>query len=216
MNDDEAINLRENVPNDTSPRPSAYELLVRQSKKMGRVATRKLSGVKEVLTHEIPLPPAEDLLGNFSRPSHAERQHELKRVDELKKMVRRSHEVLGHATTVFPITLFPDTITVDRTKVTITKREFFWTSNTISFQVEDILNVSYAIGPLLGSLTVASRVMSTVDHFTINNLWRGDAIFLKHLIQGHIIAKQNKLETDSLTREEMVRTLCDIGRDAVG
>lgn len=213
MNEDETINVTGGVPNDASSRPSPYELLVRQSKKMGRVATRKLSGVRHVLSREIPLPRAEQLLGNISAQSPKAHQEELEKADELKKMVRRSHEMLGSARTVFPITIFPDSITVDRTKVTITKRDFFWTSNTISFQIEDILNVSCSIGPLFGSLTIASRVMSTIDHFTINYLWRGDTIFLKHLLQGHMIAKQNKLETDGMTREEMVKALCDIGTD---
>ena len=213
MNEDETINVTGGVPNDASSRPSPYELLVRQSKKMGRVATRKLSGVRHVLAHEIQLPAPEQLLGNISSSPRKGHQEELEKANELKKFVRRSQEVLGYARTVFPITLFPDSITVDRTKVTITKRDFFWTSNTVSFQIEDILNVSCSIGPLFGSLTIASRVMSTIDHFTINYLWRGDAIFFKHLLQGHMIAKQNKLETDTMTRQEMVKTLCDIGMD---
>lgn len=214
MNEDETINVTGGVPNDFSSRPSPYELLVRQSKKMGRVASRGLSGVRQVLHREIPLPGANRLRGNVPGAPSSERQHELEKANELKKIVRRSQQVLGFARTVFPITLFPDSITVDRTKVTITKRDFFWTSNTISFQIEDILNVSCSIGPLFGSLTIASRVMSTIDHFTINYLWRGDTVFLKHLLQGYVIAKQNKLETDGMSREEMVKALCDIGMDA--
>jgi len=129
-------------------------------------------------------------------------------------MVKRSHQVLANVRTVFPLTLFPDSIVVDRTKISITYRSFFWSSRVISFQVEDVLNVSSSVGPLFGSLTIASRVMSTVDHFPVNFLWRSDAIFLKQLIQGHIIAKNNKLETDQLSQSEMVAMLCELGGDA--
>src|SRR5690554_1710407 len=128
MNEDETINVTGGVPNDFSSRPSPYELLVRQSKKMGRVASRGLSGVRQVLHREIPLPGANRLRGNVPGAPSSERQHELEKANELKKIVRRSQQVLGFARTVFPITLFPDSITVDRTKVTITKRDFFWTS----------------------------------------------------------------------------------------
>ena len=214
MNEDEAIKVTGDVPDNTSPRPSPYDLLVRQSKKLGKVATKTLQGARNVLTREINLPSAEQFIGNFPRAPQAKKEHELEKADELRKVVRRSNEVLGRANTVFPVTLFPDTIIVDRTKISIIKRDFFWTSNTISFQVDDVLNVSCAVGPLFGSLTIASRVMSTVDHFTINYLWRNDAMFFKHLIQGHVIARQNKLETDGLNREEMIATLCDIGREA--
>ncbi len=139
---------------------------------------------------------------------------ELEEAEKLKRIVKRSHQVLASARTVFPVTLFPDSIIVDRTKISIIKRDFFWTSNVISFQIEDVLNVGCAVGPLFGSLTIASRVMSTVDHFQINYLWRNEAIFLKQLIQGHIIAKNNKLETDKLTKKEMIETLCELGIDS--
>lgn len=215
MNDDEQLIETKDPSNPlANSRPSAYDLLVRQSKKLGSVATRAIHGAREILTKEIPMPSAEQFLGNFPHRSELKKQQELENADKLKKVVKRSHEILGSANTVFPVTLFPDTIIVDRTKLSIIQRDFFWTSNTISFQIEDILNVSCGIGPMFGSLTIASRVMSTVDHFRVNYLWRKDAIFLKHLIQGHVIAKQSKLETDHLTREEMVETLCELGMDA--
>lgn len=197
-----------------SSRPPAYELLVRQSKKLGAVATRALQDVRHILHREINLPSAERFIGNYPRRNQSKKQKELKQAADLKKVVKKSHEMLADVRTVFPLTLFPDSISVDRTKVSIIKRNFFWTSDTISFQVEDILNVSCSVGPLFGSLTIASRVMSTIDHFQINYLWRKDATFLKHLIQGHIIAKNNKLETDGLSQKEMIDTLCELGMDA--
>jgi hypothetical protein len=48
----------------------------------------------------------------------------LDKADDLKKIVSQSHEILMSANTVFPMSLFPDTVTVDRTKVTITRRRY--------------------------------------------------------------------------------------------
>jgi hypothetical protein len=216
MNDDELINIEDPSVNFSVPRSSPYEMLVRQSKKLGQVATRAFHDVKIILQKEVTMPSAEQFLGNFPHLSHADtkKEKELAEADKLKKMVKRSHQVLANVRTVFPLTLFPDSIVVDRSKISIIKRNFFWSSNVISFQVEDVLNVSSGVGPFFGSLTIASRVMSTVDHFTINYLWRNDAIFMKRLIQGHIIAKNNKLETDKLTRKEMIEMLCELGGDA--
>jgi hypothetical protein len=190
-------------------------MLIRQSKKLGRGATTASQAVRSILNQEIQLPSAERFRNNLSQRIHAvdKKQKELDNAARLKRVVKQSHQVLASARTVFPLTLFPDSIIVDRTKVSIIKRDFFWTSNVISFQVEDLLNVSCAVGPIFGSLTIASRVMSTVDHFNVNYLWRGDAIFLKNLIQGHIIAKNNKLEIDHLTTEETIDTLCELGTD---
>ena len=217
MNEDEVIETKNpsNIPHVRSP----YEMLVRQSKKMGNVATRAFRDVKDILHKEVQLPTWQHTA--FTRAPafirdevDAQKEKELRDVENLKHIVKKSHEVLASARTVFPVTLFPDSIIVDRTKVSIIKRDFFWTSNTISFQIEDVLNVSCGTGPLFGSLTIASRVMSTIDHFQINFLWRNDAIFFKHLIQGHIIAKNNKLETDKLSRKEMIETLCELGMDS--
>jgi hypothetical protein len=133
---------------------------------------------------------------------------------ELQKIVAQSHEVLMVANTVFPITLFPDTVTVDRTKVTITRRDFFWSSDVMSIRIEDVLNVSASVGPLFGSLTVASRVMSTIDHFQINHFWRNDAIRLKHIIQGYVIAQHNKIDTAHLSRKELIDTIVELGQDS--
>lgn len=132
----------------------------------------------------------------------------------LRKIIAQSHEVLASANTVFPVTLFPDTVFVDRTKVTIIRRDFFWSSDTMSIRIEDVLNVSATLGPLFGSLTIVSRVMSTVDHFQINHFWRSDAIHLKHIIQGYVIAQHNKIDVAHLPKDELKKTLVEIGHDS--
>lgn len=132
---------------------------------------------------------------------------------DLHKVIKQSHETLASANTVFPITLFPDTVFVDRTKVTIIRRDFFWSSDTMSIRIEDVLNVSATVGPLFGSLTIASRVMSTIDHFQIRHFWRNDAIYMKRVIQGYVIAQHNKIDTAHLSKQDLIETLLEIGND---
>ncbi|RYF29223.1 MAG: hypothetical protein EOO17_02210 [Chloroflexi bacterium] len=134
--------------------------------------------------------------------------------NNLKKAVQQAHEVLARANTVFPVTLFPDTVLVDRTKVTIIRRNFFWSEDVMSIRIEDVLNVSASVGPLFGSLTIASRVMSTTDHFQINHFWREDASHLKHIIQGYVIAQHNNIDTAHLSKTELIETLQELGHDS--
>ncbi len=126
-------------------------------------------------------------------------------------MVRKSHEILASARTVFLIKLFPDDIVIDRTKITITKRSFFWSSSVVSIRVEDILNVSTDVGPLFGSVSIASRVMNSIDHFQISYLWRGDAIYIKHIIQGYVFALQNNVDVGKLPKKELLDMLNELG-----
>ncbi len=206
----------------------SYSFLLRLSKKLGTVATKSFVEVRDFLNQDIPMPTqAERFVSGMvnmkrrveeteiaRRKALQKRNAELDSAANLKKIVKQSHEVLASANTVFPITLFPDTVYLDRTKVTIIRRNFFWSSDVMSIRIEDILNVSASVGPLFGSLTVASRVMSTVDHFRIDYFWRNEAIHLKHIIQGYVIAQHNNLDTAHLRKDELVKTLEELGNDS--
>ena len=211
MKDEESIetnNLIDSVP---PTRPSTYDLLIRQSKKLGGVAMKAFTGLRHFLNQDVPVPQSAETLINSL--SFTRRDKTLQQATELRKVVKKSSQVLASARTVFPLTLFPDSVIVDRSKITIIKRDFFFTSRVISIQIEDILNVESGVGPFFGSLTVASRVMSSVDHFRIDYFWRSDAIFLKQLIQGYVIAKHNNIDIDQLSPEEVIETLTGLGED---
>jgi hypothetical protein len=202
------------VDNTPSLQPLLYGPIVRQSHKLGRVATKAFRDIGRLLHPPLLLPQTTGLLEKLREVVVSDRDRLGQSVVELQNKVRQSHQVLAIVRTVFPLTLFPDSIVVDRTKVTIIHRTFFWSAETISFQIEDILNVSASVGPFFGSLTIASRVMSTIDHFHVNHLWRRDAIVLKHIIQGYIIAKHNNMDTDHLSQGELVALLSELGIDS--
>lgn len=237
MNDSEQTG-QENGSSGGIPMSSkSYNFLLSLSKKLGNVATKSFVEVREFLNQDVPLPTGERFLSNVSllrrrhTGSNNSDQHngtgqkdkkaaankgetEVDPTEKLKKIVKQSQEVLASANTVFPVTLFPDTVFVDRTKVTIIRRNFFWSEDVMSIRIQDVLNVSASVGPLFGSLTIVSRVMSTVDHFQINYFWRSDAAHLKHIIQGYVIAQHNKLDTAHLEKGELINTLEELGHDS--
>lgn len=136
-----------------------------------------------------------------------------KDAQDLEEVLVRSNQVLASAKSVFPWTLFPDTIILDRTKLTIIKRDFFMTEDVMSIRIEDILNVSVAVGPIFGSITIATRVMSSTDHFTLGHFLREDVMHLKHMIQGYVIARHNNIACDHLSYDELVHTLRELGHE---
>lgn len=226
---DNGVDQRVDMPVDISnSTPGGYNFLVRVSRRLGGVAT-KSSFIHDVrhfmsqpITYDAPVKwwdAGMTKLKGEQQPKGTQSAKTMKntndqRHNELKKIVSQSHEVLVSANTVFPLTLFPDTVTVDRTKVTITRRDFFWSSDVMSIRIEDVLNVSASVGPLFGSLTIASRVMSTIDHFQINHFWRNDAIRLKHIIQGYVIAQHNNIDTAHLSKNDLIDTLLELGIDS--
>lgn len=216
----------------TRSSPRNYNFLLQMSRRLGNVATQSsfIQDVRSFMNHEITYsapgrwwdtsvamirgdkPPTE--AQKSQEEYEAKQQQAAAKSRDLKKLVEQSHEVLMAVNTVFPITLFPDTVAVDRTKVTITRRDFFWTSDVMSIRIEDVLNVSATVGPLFGSLTIASRVMSTIDHFQVKHLWRTDAIRMKQIVQGYVIAQHNNIDTAHLAKKELVETLIELGHDS--
>ena len=215
MKDDEMVS--ENTPLvrpvDFFSKP--YRFLLRPSRKLGKSATNAFMNIGGLIQSSQVFAPVEQLLSKAQIiTDEQKRQEKNDKMQKLTKIVERSTEVLASATAVFPLDFFPDTVSLDRTKVTITKRSFFWTAEVISIRIEDILNVTTCVGPFFGSLTIASRVMSSVDHFKIDYFWRKDAIRLKHIIQGYVIAHHNNIEISNLSQGEMIETLSALGHDA--
>lgn len=196
------------------PRSLQYYLLSSKYHVMlGRFATKSYFQVKSFLGKEIALTPPGFVEG-LTRIAGGHKDPQQSKVsNDIKALTKRSNEVLASATTIFPLTLFPDTVVLDRTKVTITKRDFFMSSKVISIRIEDVLNVSADVGPFFGSITLASRVLSSEDHFSINYFYRKDAIHLKHMIQGYVIAQHNKIDVAHLSQEELKETLAELGHD---
>ncbi|MEJ0073527.1 MAG: hypothetical protein WDN27_05650 [Candidatus Saccharibacteria bacterium] len=123
-------------------------------------------------------PPASDV---STRTMTAEESKQ-----ELREAIKGSNQILASATTT--LALFPDTMIIDRAKVTITKRSFFRVADVMSIRVEDVLNAVCSVGPFLGTVTVVSRVLSSDQTTTIGRFWRADAKRLKRVLQGYIIA----------------------------
>lgn len=214
------------------PRPLSYYLhATKARKKIGSIATKGFFQIKDLLKKEIALPSAHEMTssvtGLVSRPfskqekeskSTTEKQKSDKKKEKVEKefenAVKQSNEVLAEATTVFPFTLFPDTLTVDRTKLTITQRTFFMTSKVLTIHIEDVLNLTVNIGPLFGSLTIALKGLTSEDHVSMNYFWRKDAIHLKHVIQGHTIARRDKLDYKSMDKNKLIETLIHLGKDS--
>ena len=119
------------------------------------------------------------------------------------------------ARTIFPFNFFPDTISIDRQKLTIVHRSFFQVSSTISVQIDDVQIAKVDVGPLFGSVHLASKYF--VDNIqSINFLKRADAIRIQRLLQGYMIAHHRKIDCGSIDNEQLVILLNELGQSAAG
>ena len=148
-------------------------------------------------------PPASD---SSSRSMTAEETKQ-----ELEQAIEGSNQVLASATTV--LALFPDTMIVDRAKVTIIKRNFFRMADIMSMRIEDVLNATCTVGPFLGTVSITSRVLNEDQTSTIGRFWRADAKRLKRVIQGYVIALQRSIDCSALETNELAEMLEKLGAD---
>jgi hypothetical protein len=132
---------------------------------------------------------------------------------ELKETLGESRDVLVEATTVFPLTLFPDTITVDKTKITVTHRNFFKAGEVLSIAIEDVLNITATVGPFFGRISLATRFFDPNKPYQVDHFWRDDALRVKRIVQGYLIAKQKEIDTSALSTQELARTLDELGQN---
>lgn len=141
-------------------------------------------------------------------------EKKIKTEEKLSDAIGYADEVLARAKTVFPFTMFPDTISIDRTKVTITKRSFLAAGEVVSISIEDVLNVTAGVGPLLGTIQISTRYFDPKMPYVIEHLWRGDALKIKRILQGYIIARQKEIDCSALSTRELARDLDMLGKVA--
>ena len=177
---------------------------------LGKIAIDRAQDFREFLHRDMNVPR----ITSSPEKHNAKKAERLENINQLKLMVNQSKQVVARVSSVFPVALFPDDVILDRTKVTIIQRQFFWTARTISVRIEDVLNVSCSVGPFFGSVIISMRIMNSVDHFEVDRLCRRDAADMKRLIQGYMIAKHSHVELDHLTVPELVETLHELGDDS--
>lgn len=136
-----------------------------------------------------------------------------KAAQELVDTIGDARDILVQATTVFPLTLFPDTITVDRAKITITHRNFLKSGEVLSIAIEDVLNITAMVGPFFGKITLATRFFDPNKPYEVDHFWRDDALKIKRVVQGYLIARQKEIDTSSLSSKELTKTLDELGKD---
>ena len=132
----------------------------------------------------------------------------------LSDVAAKSHEILFKATTVFPFVLVPDTVTLDREKLTIATRYFFRVAKITSTPIRDILSAEVDVGPFFGSVHVSSKFFVS-GPYSINFMHKKDAMRLQRLLQGYVIVQEQDIETAHIETDKLIAMLEKLGRGDV-
>jgi hypothetical protein len=104
---------------------------------------------------------------------------------------------------VFPFDFFPNELIVDMVKVTMVKKDFFFSGSSEAVYIKDIANVIVETGPFLSTLKIIDISYNTEKH-NIQYLKRKDAFRARILIEGLVTAAKRGIDLCKLNRKEVV------------
>jgi hypothetical protein len=158
-------------------------------------------------------PNAEDGGGGPEKEQQKTSPKQPKPEQTLHEITANADDVLFEASTVFPFTLVPDTITLDREKLTIANRYFWKTANITSTPVSEIMSCEANLGPIFGSLHLTFRFF-TDNVREIKFFWREDAMNFQRMMHGYIIANRKEIDVSHIPTPELIQLLDRLGTGA--
>lgn len=132
---------------------------------------------------------------------------------KMENIIDRDDIELFRATSVFPFQLFPDTITIDTTKVTIIQKTMFATEAILSCTLKDLSDVEVQTAFTLATIYIRympqsnSPGMNEPKELKITAIKRQDAMKAKKILRGVLVAKAEKINIATLSPEELKKVL---------
>ena len=154
---------------------------------------------------KVASPVAADPLQKL-RNSQLAAEHKVLDVDLVAGLVKKSNRILVSVSTHrFPIDLFPDTINVEESRVTIITREFF-TSQVHSVDIKDISNIFINMSPFYAQLVIVSKTFAE-NEIRIEALRKKEAVIVRRIIEGLRTFDLKQIDTSTFTKDELVAKL---------
>lgn len=135
--------------------------------------------------------------------NHADKAEKNRRAVE--DMVSNSNRILLRISSIFPWDIFPTTIILEETRLTIIHRQLF-SSQVHSIDIKNISNIFIDTDILSAQLTIVSATFAQ-NQIIINRLWKNDAILMRRIIEGLRMFVGKDIDTTSYKVKELVDKL---------
>lgn len=125
--------------------------------------------------------------------------------------ITQKTRVLFRARAVFPFDFWPDEVVVEKSKITINRYVFLGFQEILTVAIDDIFSVEVDTSPILAAINISTRLPMT-PIITISHLLNSDALKLQAIIQGLLIAKNERINIADLTPGETLAQARRLGR----
>ena len=132
-------------------------------------------------------------------------------IENFQRTLDASHRILYDCRTVFPFDLFPDRIIIDENKVDLIYGIFFFTNQVFTIPIKNINGATSTTGIFFGSLDI--EIMGyNVNPESVRYLHNNDAIALRRVINGLVIAYKEGIVLSKLPLDKAKNQIEEIGR----
>jgi hypothetical protein len=130
--------------------------------------------------------------------------------DNLSELVAKDTQVLYQAQTFFPLDLFPKKIVIYLTHIDVIDLIYFGSKHVETILIKDIYSVQSQTNPFFGALKIVNRQI-TIPEVNIEKLRASEAVKLRNIIQGLVIATVYKTDVMEMQPTELVPKLEELG-----
>ena len=153
-------------------------------------------------------------VNNIKQESNTSRQRKTEKDKRaIRDMVHDSNAILMSISSVYPFDLFPSTINVEATRVTIITRQLF-ASQVHSIDIKDISSVFIETSIIFAAITLKSKTYEQKE-LLINNLWKKEAILLRRIIEGLRMFEKKDINTTDFSKEELLYKLEELSETKI-
>jgi hypothetical protein len=153
----------------------------------------------------------EKKINNKKKDNSQEKTAKENEEQKLDYLAGKSERVIYKVRTVFPFTLFPTNIVIDTQKVTLIFGVFFYSYKMFPILLKDIRSVTVSTGLLFGTISFDKEGFQE-NPGTVEYLWREDALKVRRIIMGMMVATKEGVEMDALDDKSLLEKVEAIGR----
>ncbi len=126
----------------------------------------------------------------------------------LDDMMTQSNRIIISTSSMFPWDIFPNTINVEETRVTIIHRQLF-ASQVHSVDIKSISNVFIDTDLFFAAITIVSSTFEE-NNIKIMKLRKNEAILTRRMIGGLRTFIEKDIDTSKYTAEELISKLKEL------
>lgn len=131
----------------------------------------------------------------------------------VEDMVSNSNRILVKVSSIFPWDLFPTSIIVEETRITIVHRQLF-SSQIHCIDIKNISNIFIDSSILFAQLTIVSNTFAE-NQIIIGRLWKKEAMFIRRVIEGLRMFISHDIDTTAYTVKELINKLKELSTTGI-